>query len=533
MGFYALTGLINGIVATTLGLFIYSRSKRSLTNQTFGLFCLSVSVWSYSYFLWQISITEGAALFWSRGLMAGAIFITVSYFHFILSFLKKVEEQKKVLIFGYLASIFFFLANFTSYFIKGVSPKLGFPYWPDPGILYHPFLVLWIFYAAYSVYLLVRQFPTATRVFKHQIKYILVGTVVGYLGGITNYFLWYDFPIPPIGNWTTTLYLIIVAYTILRYHLLNIRVILTEILVGFVGLILLIEALLFPTILLKALGFGLLILFGIVGYFLIKSVLKEITLRTELQKATKDLKRAYDNIEVLSEMKSEFLKVVNHQLRTPVSIVKGMLSMMMEGSVKKGRQKEFIKKAYLSSERLTTILDDILLAQSLVGGGERVELSSCQIEEIIERQVEHFNPQIEIKGLEIIFEKPKEPLPITFADSEMIGRAVARLIDNAILYTEKGKIVVSAKLEKEGEKEFVEISVKDSGIGLSKAEKKNLFKLFYRGEEATSLHPNGSGLGLFIVKNLAEIHQGKINVKSAGRGKGATFIITLPILTEV
>lgn len=260
-----------------------------------------------------------------------------------------------------------------------------------------------------------------------------------------------------------------------------------------------------------------------------KEALEELTqnLEQKVKEQTKD-------IQALLEMKSEFLRVVSHQLNTPVSIIKSMLSMMAEGSVKGEKLNEFIKKSYLSSERLYAILSDILVAQSLIGEEEPINLSPCQIEEIIEKRVKHFKIQAEMKGLKITFKKPKESLPTTLADSEMIERIISRLIDNAVLYTEKGgEIEVSINLKRENSKDFIVIKAKDSGIGLTDEEKKKLFTLFYRGQRAISLHPNGSGLGLFIVKNLIEIHQGKIEVQSEGKDKGSTFVITLPVITEV
>jgi len=252
------------------------------------------------------------------------------------------------------------------------------------------------------------------------------------------------------------------------------------------------------------------------------------------QNLEQKVKEQTKDIQALLAMKSEFLKVVSHQLNTPVSIIKSMLSMMVEGSVKGEKLEEFIKKSYLSSERLYTILSDILAAQGLIGREMPINLSLCQIEEIIEKQVEHFKIQTEMKGLKITFKKPKELLPTTLADSEMIERIISRLIDNAILYTERGgEIEVSIKSKKEDSKDFIVILVKDSGIGLTEEEKKKLFTLFWRGQRATGLHPNGSGLGLFIVENLIEIHKGKIEVQSEGKDKGSTFIITLPIITEV
>lgn len=265
--------------------------------------------------------------------------------------------------------------------------------------------------------------------------------------------------------------------------------------------------------------------------------LQNAKLYSEVQELSKNLERRVKEqvkqIEELSEMKSEFLKVVNHQLRTPVSIIKGMASMLAEGSLKGEKRDEFIKKIYLSSERLETILDDILLAQSLAGRSEPVKFSPCQIEEVIEKQFEHLKTQAEMKNLKMVFIKPEDKLPVVLADSEMLQKAISRLIDNAILYTNKGEIKISADLRKEGEKDFIEISIQDSGLGLEKDDQKNLFKLFYRGEKATLMHPNGSGLGLFIVKEIINSHQGRVEVQSDGIGKGATFKIILPIITEV
>ncbi|MBD3208359.1 MAG: hypothetical protein GF370_02820 [Candidatus Nealsonbacteria bacterium] len=265
---------------------------------------------------------------------------------------------------------------------------------------------------------------------------------------------------------------------------------------------------------------------GIAGSSLVRKTVSE-------KKKTEELEAAYENIKSLSQMKTEFLKVVNHQLRTPVSIVKGMLSMLEEGSVQGEKKQEFIEKSYLASERLTTILDDILTAQRLTGGPPDISLSPCKVEELIRDIIKHFQPFTKRKNLELKFKEPEEPVPLVFLDKEIVKRTISRLIDNAILYTNEGKVTVSLSATKKGGKDFLEIKVKDSGIGVTEEEKKDLFRLFYRGDKATSTHPNGSGLGLFIVKILIEAHQGEIEVESEGRGKGTTFSVKLPLITEV
>jgi two-component system sensor histidine kinase/response regulator len=327
---------------------------------------------------------------------------------------------------------------------------------------------------------------------------------------------------------------------ILKYHLFGIHVILTELLVGVMGLILFLQMIFAPTKEWRTSAISTFILFLIFGYLLIKYTHQEIERREKLEKLTKELQKktteleeAYRKIEALSEMKSEFLKVVNHQLRTPFSIIRGLVSMMSENGVSPERQKEFIQKLNLSVERLGIILDDILAAQALVGGVEPPILLPCEIEKVVEMQINRFKLQAQTKGIEILYKKPKEPLPITLADQQMIERVISRLIDNAILYTEKGEVEVSLDLEKENNKEWIKISVKDQGIGLDEKDKENLFKLFHRGEKATLMHNNGTGLALFIVKNYVKAHGGKIEAKSEGRGKGSTFIVTLPVITEL
>ncbi len=227
MGIYALIALINGLVSSILGPFVYLKNPKETTHKTFGLFCLAIAVWSYSYFLWQISTTEKMALFWSRGLMAGAVLIPIFYFHFVLALVGKIK--KKFLFFGYLIFILFFLINFTPWFIKGIRPKLNFVFWPDPGILYHPFLLVWSFYAFYTIYLLLRHYSISVGIKKAQLKYITVSTTIGYLGGITNYFLWYDIPLPPVGNWAITLYMGLVAYAIIKHRLMDIRIVMGKV----------------------------------------------------------------------------------------------------------------------------------------------------------------------------------------------------------------------------------------------------------------------------------------------------------------
>jgi len=156
--------------------------------------------------------------------MGAAIFISVAYLHFVLRFTGLYEEKKRMLWFSYAMFLLFFIADFTPYFITKVKPALFFKFWPKPGVLFHPFLALWFLYALYAGYLLYRKYSTSKGIIHSQIQYVLIGMLVGFIGGSTNYFLFYNIPIPPIGNILASAYVAILAYAIIRYRLMDIRV---------------------------------------------------------------------------------------------------------------------------------------------------------------------------------------------------------------------------------------------------------------------------------------------------------------------
>ncbi len=224
MNIFALTALINTIFISILGVFVYIKNKTSEINKKYALFCFSCAFWTFNYFLWLISKNAQMALFFSRGLMAGAIFIPVFFLHFVLILLDLVEQKKSILKAGYCVFSLFFILDFTPYFIKGVKPKLFFTYWLEPGIAFFPFLVIWIWYCIYPCYLLYKGYHNSTGMKRNQLKYVFLGIIIGYVGGSTNYFLCYNIPIPPYGNFFVPLFVGIMAYAIVKYHLMEIKI---------------------------------------------------------------------------------------------------------------------------------------------------------------------------------------------------------------------------------------------------------------------------------------------------------------------
>ena len=313
MFFYAITGLINAATSTFLGFLVCFKKPKTNINRAFAWFCLSIATWGIAYFVWQISTTREAALFWSRALMVGAIFMPITYFHFITVFLNIHQKKKNLLILGYILSFIFLILNFTSLFVKSVEPELFFPYWPKPGIAYHPFLLTFFLYFFYSWYLLFKTLRQETEIRQKQIKYFLIGSMVGFFGGATNYFLWYNIPIPPFGSILITFFVILTAFSVIKYHLFEIRVILTELLVGAIGVISFIQAFLAETLRIRILGFSVFFLFCVIGYILIKYTYRELKakeiLEEKVKERTKELQGAYDDVKKRKEDLEKFYKL--------------------------------------------------------------------------------------------------------------------------------------------------------------------------------------------------------------------------------
>lgn len=228
MIFYPITAIINAITSTIVCIIVIAKNPKSQLNRSFSYFALSVAFWSYCYFLWQLSDNAGDALFWCRALMAGAIFIPSTFLHFSLTLIGERKKYLKAIIFWYIVSIVFLLLDFTPLFVKDIRPRLYFPYWPTAGITYTPFLAMFTGLTIYAHALMYKGYSKLSGFKRNQIKYVFLGTAIGFLGGSTNYPLWYDIPIPPIGNILVAVYVFVIAYAIAKYRLMDIKVAVTR-----------------------------------------------------------------------------------------------------------------------------------------------------------------------------------------------------------------------------------------------------------------------------------------------------------------
>ncbi|MDO8575473.1 MAG: HAMP domain-containing sensor histidine kinase, partial [bacterium] len=229
---------------------------------------------------------------------------------------------------------------------------------------------------------------------------------------------------------------------------------------------------------------------------------------------------------ILERKKSEFVSVVAHQLRTPLSGIKWTLKMLLTGDlgVLTDDQKSFVGKAYDSNDRMISLINDMLNVDRIVSGRLQYFFVNIQFLDLVESVIYELMPFANKRKVTISFkEKPAILAPI-FIDPEKMRAVVQNLIENAIKYTKAEGSIRVILTEKS---DTIYFEVQDNGIGVPPAEQTNIFTRFFRSTNAVRVQTDGSGLGLFISKSIIETHHGTIGFKSE-LGKGSSFYFEIP-----
>lgn len=239
-----------------------------------------------------------------------------------------------------------------------------------------------------------------------------------------------------------------------------------------------------------------------------------------------------NRLQSLDAAKNEFIRVVSHQFRTPLT----GLRLQAEFVLEKHQQKilnepeavEAIEDMYDRTLFLIRILNDVLNVLEIEQGSLIFKKEKTDFNELIKDVEMNIRSPFLNKKKILTIEAPRTAAPIV-VDGEKIRRVLIILLNNAIAFTpENGKVSLRCRFEGSGKKRNLVITASDNGIGISKEDQKKMFEKFYRGANAVQMIPDGTGLGLYIVKHFITLHGGTVAVKSAEK-KGATFIITLPV----
>jgi len=233
---------------------------------------------------------------------------------------------------------------------------------------------------------------------------------------------------------------------------------------------------------------------------------------------------------LVETMKSEFVTLAAHQLRTPTSAVKWSLRMLLDGDLGKmpEEQRKVIEEAYQTNDKAIQLLNDLLNVARIEEGKFLSKIASSDFGVLIKSVVQTFSKEIKKKKINFSLEFSDASLPKIMLDVDKMRMALENIIDNAVRYTlPGGKIAISVSV---GKKE-IEVKIKDTGIGIPEDRQNKIFSKFFRAENAMKIETEGTGLGLFIAKYIVEAHDGRIWFESEP-GKGSVFCLTLPTKEE-
>ena len=244
-----------------------------------------------------------------------------------------------------------------------------------------------------------------------------------------------------------------------------------------------------------------------------------------------ELTEANEKLRELDQAKSDFLSVASHQLRTPLSAVHWVNSVLLEEGTDKlsPEQKSYIMKAEESNNRMIHLVDDMLTITRIESGKMDYHFYPLALKEILSTMMIDFTPKADAKGLTFSFSVEPNIKTEASVDSGKIRFVFENLLENAIRYTpKKGTVLCSLTRNRD----MLAVAIKDSGIGIPKKEQKNIFTKFYRGTNATGTVTDGSGLGLFVARAIVLKHGGTITFESVP-GRGSTFTVLLPAAVPV
>ncbi len=464
---------------------------------------------------------------WLRALYVAAIFIGVTYMQFTFYYpLKLKYGHYYIYATNIVAFITAYLVTLTDKIIvNGVITQYG-----EPEIVFGSWYLLYVFIILIPF---VSGFLRHTYLlFKHNNKvgYLLSGYFISAnVAFITNLILpWMGvFILNWVGQFFTVIMVSFTTYSILKFNVMNIKFFAVNVGVTFL-LITTFSQILFADSIKNFLVSGLVFFIASItgGYLIVlsnkerKSLENTILLNNKLAAANEQLKS-------LDKLKSEFISLASHQLRSPLTVIKGYASTLTDGMVGKltVKQKGIVQHIYTSAQGLASVVEDFLNVSKIEQGGLKYEFAPTNMKSLVEDLAHDMRIIAETKKLAFTVSMHAKDVHLVVADGVKLRQVFLNLIDNSIKYTKEGFVHIALTYDAYDKK--VIFSVADSGIGISKETKAKLFTKFGRGEGAI-VNSGGSGLGLYLAEEIVKAHKGKIIATSEGVNKGSTFSVILP-----
>lgn len=519
------------LISIVIGLYVYFNAKKELPNKILLVMTLAYSIWVFlDSVFWASNRGDVIMFVWSiQVLVEPLVHLSSLYLLYVFLYRKDLNfKYKFLLILLYTPLIIltptkFILSSFD------ISTCLS----QESIYSYYSYLIE-IFYTSLIIYLGVKKylFEKDAQI-RRQIIYLTSGIIILLFafswGAITGSFT-EDWNLAQYGLFGMPIFTAFLAYIIIKFKSFNLKLIGSNVLV--LSLWILTASLLtIQDINISHAVTGITLIISIIfGFILIQSVRNEVSQREKNERLAFDLTSANNRLLEIDKQKSEFVSFATHQLRAPLTAMKGYTSLILEGEMGKVNAdvKQAVKRIFDSSSTLENIVDDYLNISRIELGTLQYNFDMVNLKDVLDSVVGELKPNIEKKGLEFNVMVNSTGINTRFmvrADKDKIKQVISNLIDNSVKYTPSGSINVS--LDKDTSRRKILISIKDTGVGISPDVMPKLFSKFVRADNANKQNIFGTGLGLYIASQIALAHHGRIWAESRGEGKGSEFYFEL------
>ncbi len=520
-----------------IGLIIILRDRKALINQILFFITTTFALWIFAdLVLWANEKPKLIMFFWSlQVIIEPIIYATCVYFVYVFITKKDISLSKKLGIAIFLIPILLFAS--TKFALLGFNLSNCYRETTEGPLTLYGYgieiiYLFWILFLAFS------KPRSASKEEKQQTFLITTGIILfllsltsgNIIGSLTD-----NWTVAQIGLFGMPLFVAFLAYMIVKFKTFNIKLISAQTLVFALGFFVL--AILFIR---KIENIRIVVIFTLLfvislGYALIKSVKKEIsqreqieTLAFDLHNTNNGLKDANIRLREIDKQKTEFVSFATHQLRSPLTAMKGYTSLILEGDYGDINfdLRIAIERISESSNTLTAVVNDYLNISRIELGAMKYDLQPTDLKDLVKDVIGELQPSIDKSGLKFKFEVNARSKYFAKIDTDKFKQVIGNIIDNSMKYTPTGSIVVS--VTKDVAKNTVLFAVKDTGIGMKAGVIPKLFAKFSRAENANKVNMRGTGLGLYVAKEIVKAHKGRIWAESEGEGNGSQFYVELP-----
>jgi signal transduction histidine kinase len=505
-----------------LGFIIYISNKKSSTNRAFLFLAITSALWSViNYLSYQINISGDIVIWFNRLILFSAVWFAYSIYQLAYVFPNdKTPSSRKFNRSLLFLAIFSSLITLTPFVFSGVQTLT--PAGQVSVLSVRPGIIIFglsvFFFNIGSIILLHFKLRRVSGAEKKQFELILIGIYITLaLILIFNFILPAFFQVVkfiPLGALFIFPFVAFTFYAISKHHLFNIKNSATVIIAFALTVVSFAEIIFANNLSLILFRGGVFILVLIFSIQLVRNIF--------------NLEFANDRLKELDQLKSEFVSLATHQIRAPLTSIKGYISLIQEGDYGpvSTQVNDALNIIQQSTNNLVTIVGDFLDVSRIEQGRMKYDFKNFNIQELVNQVMTEQKPNVEKMGLKLNYSfEPGQNYSI-FADMGKIKQIVGNIIDNSIKYTPQGHVDVA--LSKPNSGKFL-IKIADTGVGINPKVMPKLFQKFSRAENANDVNIMGTGLGLYVAKQMIEAHHGRVWAESEGDGKGSQFYIELPV----